>query len=427
MVGLIEAAGWAIVGGCAAQAAVSLYGALQRHSRECDAAEREARLFQQRAQLLLQSDQADHARHALSWNGNRKFTIDRKVMEAKDICSFYLKPHDGKPLAPFLPGQYLTFQLRIPDQPKAVIRCYSLSDSPVNRDHYRVTIKRLGPPPDSPDSPPGLSSSYFHDQLEEGDIVDVRAPAGHFFLDEAAEKPVVLIAGGVGLTPLWSMLNAICDSGIPRETWFFYGVTNRSDHAMHARMAEIKREFDNVRVVVCYSRPTDSCVRDRDYDHEGYVDVALIKSLLPSSNYEFYVCGPPPMMEAVTNDLKAWGVPESDVNFEAFGPATVKRKAPSSSVREAAATAEGGEGLEVQFARSGKRLSWSPDQGSLLDLAEAHDISIESGCRAGNCGTCVTAIKEGTVSYLSEPGAEPGEGSCLACIAVPSSRLILDS
>ncbi len=108
---------------------------MQRRVRENNTSMREARLFQQRALLLLQSDQADRDRSELSWNGNRKFYIDRKVEEAKDICSFYFKPHDHKPLAPFLPGQFLTFQLKVPDQPKPLIRCYSLSDSPANAEH----------------------------------------------------------------------------------------------------------------------------------------------------------------------------------------------------------------------------------------------------------------------------------------------------
>ncbi len=427
LAGIIEVVGWVIVVGFAALVAVGLYGAIQRRIRESTTAAREARLFEQRARLLLQSDQADRERHELSWNGNRKFYIDRSVEEAKDICSYYLKPHDHKPLAPFLPGQFLTFHLKIPGQPKPVIRCYSLSGSPVDLDHYRVTIKRLDPPPGKPDAPPGLSSNYFHKELKEGDILDVRAPSGHFCLDKSTEKPVVLIGGGVGLTPVWSMLNMICDSGSRREAWFFYGVTNRADHAMHDRMAEIRRNHDNVRIVVCYSQPTESCVQGRDYDNQGFVSVELFKKLLPSSNYEFYICGPPPMMQAVTNDLKEWGVPDSDVNFEAFGPATIKRKSPPKPAQEAAAAAEAGDGLEVVFARSGKTLSWKSDQGSLLDLAEKHGISIDYGCRAGSCGTCVTAIKEGEVSYLSEPDAEPDEGSCLTCIAVPRSHLILDS
>ncbi|MFQ5785581.1 MAG: 2Fe-2S iron-sulfur cluster-binding protein [Alphaproteobacteria bacterium] len=422
MVGIIEAAGWAIVGGSAAQAATGLYGAIQRRLRESATAARDARLFEQRARLLLQSDRADRERSELSWNGNRKFYIDRKVEEAKDICSFYLKPHDDKPLAPFLPGQYLTFQLKIPGQAKPLVRCYSLSDTPTNLDHYRVTIKRLDPPPKKPDAPPGLSSNYFHRELKEGAILDVRAPAGHFHLDQTAEKPVVLIGGGVGLTPVWSMLNTICALGSRRETWFFYGVTNRTDHAMYERMKEIRRDHDNVRIVVCYSRPTESCTQGSDYDHQGFVSVELFRKLLPSNNYEFYICGPPPMMQAVTNDLKEWGVPDGDVHFEAFGPATIKRTSPAKPAQDAAAS----DGIEVVFARSDKILTWKPERGSLLDFAEENGISIDYGCRAGNCGTCVTAVKEGEVTYLSEPGAEPDKGSCLTCIAVPRSRLVLD-
>ena len=133
------------------------------------------------------------------------------------------------------------------------------------------------------------------------------------------------------------------------------------------------------------------------------------------------------MMQAVTSDLREWGVPDGDVKFEAFGPATIKRKSPPKPAQDAAAAAAAGDGIEVVFERSGKTLHWKPDYGSLLEFAEANDISIDSGCRAGNCGTCVTAVKEGEVSYLSEPGAQPDEGSCLTCIAVPSGRLILDS
>ena len=185
MAGIIEVVGWVIVGGSAALMAVGLYGAIQRRVRESTTAAREARLFQQRAQLLLQSNRADRERSELSWNGNRKFYIDQKVEEAKDICSFYLKPHDHKPLAPFLPGQYLTFQLTIPDRAKPLIRCYSLSDSPAIRDHYRVTIKRMDPPPKEPDAPPGLSSNFFHKELVEGDILDVRPGGG--LEDQAGE------------------------------------------------------------------------------------------------------------------------------------------------------------------------------------------------------------------------------------------------
>lgn len=420
MVGLIEAIGIATVGAAAGQALSGLYGSLRRRADETKRAEESRKLFEQRAHLLLETERAERDRHQLTWNGHRKFYIDRTVDEAKDVRSFYLKPHDQKPLAPFLPGQYLTFQLRVPGQPKAVIRCYSLSDSPLERDYYRVTIKRLGPPPKDPDKPPGLSSNFFHGVLKEGDILDVRAPSGHFYLDQTSERPVVLIGGGVGLTPVLSMLNTICGSGSKRETWFFYGITNRSEHAMYDHLAEIEQSHDNVNIVPCYSRPSESCVEGRDYRHEGFVSVDLMKSLLPSNNFDFYICGPPPMMEMVTKDLRSWGVPDESVNFEAFGPATVKKAA------DPIASPANAEGIEVRFARSEKTLSWTPDCGTLLEFAEANGINLDSGCRAGNCGTCQTAIREGKVKYLSDPGAPCDEGSCLVCVAVPQGPIVVE-
>lgn len=427
MVGVLEVAGYTIVGGALGQVAAGLYGLVRRRAEEATRAREEVRLFEERARLVLNYERAERDRAELSWNGFRKFYIDRKVPETKDVCSFYLRPHDAKALPPFLPGQYLTFQLKIPGQPKPVIRCYSLSDSPTALDYYRVTIKRLAPPPKNPDAPPGLSSNYFHQQLNEGDILDVKAPGGHFYLDQSTDKPVVLIGGGVGLTPVLSMLNTIVRSGSRRETWFFYGVTNRNDHAMYDHLNEIRRTCDNVRVVVCYSHPSADCVEGRDYDHAGFVGIDLFKKLLPSNNYEFYICGPPPMMDSITNALSAWGVPDESVKFEAFGPATVKRNKTSEQVRDAAAAASGSEGIEIVFARSSRTVRWTPAGGSILEIAERNGISLDFGCRAGNCGTCVTAVKEGEISYLTEPGAKPDAGSCLTCIAMPKCRLVLDS
>ncbi len=427
MVGVLEAAGYAIVGATLGQALVGLYGLARRRAETARRAGEEARLFELRARLLLEHERADRDRSALSWNGLRKFYIARKVPETTHVCSFYLKPHDHKPLAPFLPGQYLTFQLKIPDRSKPVVRCYSLSESPTEMDFYRVTIKRLQPPPKSPDAPPGLSSNFFHSRLNEGDILDVQAPKGHFYLEQTSERPVVLIAGGIGLTPLLSMLNIIVHSGSRRETWLFYGVTDRTDHTMYDHLNEVRKNCDNVRVVVFYSNPDEACVEGRDYDHAGFVSVDVIRRVLPSVAYEFYVCGPPPMMALITNGLRDWGVPDETIHTEAFGPATIKRKTPPKPAQEAAAAAEAGQGIEVVFARLGKTLHWKPASGSILDLAEQNGISLDFGCRAGNCGTCVTAVRQGEVAYLSEPGAEPDEGSCLTCIAVPKSRLVLDS
>ena len=369
--------------------------------------------------------QFERQRSELSWNGFRKFEVERKEIEAEGVCSFYLQPHDRKALPPFEPGQFLTFQINHPDQPKPLIRCYSLSDSPNHPQYYRVTIKRVPSPRDNPDVPPGLSSNYFHDLVQAGDILDVKAPSGHFFLDTTKHAPVVLIGGGVGLTPVLSMLNAIVETGSKRETYFFYGVTNSSDHAMKNHLHKLSLEHENVHIHVCYSKPHTDDLVGEFFHHEGRVTVDLFKEILPTKNFEFYLCGPPPMMTSIVEGLEEWGVPEDRINFEAFGPASVKK-----AKREVAQAVEAeniGAEINVTFARSGKTIAWSPVAGSILEFAEEQGVMIDSGCRAGNCGTCITAIKEGDVSYINEPGSPPEAGSCLTCISVPKGNLILDA
>jgi ferredoxin-NADP reductase len=287
-----------------------------------------------------------------------------------------------------------------------------------------VSIKKQVPPRDKPEAPPGLSSSFFHDQLDEGDIVDVKAPGGHFFLDLTKSNPVVLIGGGVGLTPVLSMLNAICEAGSKRETWFFYGCRNGGDLVMRAHFDRIRKEHDNVRLFICYSDPMPGEeMEGRDFDFGSRISIDWMKTVLPSSNYEFYLCGPPPFMGSLVKGLEDWGVPEKDIKFEAFGPATVKR----TPAAQASAEATAGSNLQVTFSKSEKTVPWSPEIGSLLDFAEEHGVAIEFGCRAGNCGTCLTAIKAGDVTYVNPPGSPPEAGSCLACVSVPKSNLTLDA
>jgi ferredoxin-NADP reductase len=391
--------------------------ALASHRRRAELDLLRERVESLRRQRLVASDST------AAWNGYRKFEVQKRADECGDICSFYLIPHDRKSLPRFRPGQYLTFQLGIPGQAKPVVRCYSLSEAP-GREYYRVTIKRLAAPRDKPEALPGLSSNFFHQHVQVGDILNVKAPGGHFFLDLADNAPVVLIGGGVGLTPVLSMLNAIVEGGSNRQTWFFYGVRNRQEHIMADHLRRIALEHANVRLHVCYSNPDPDAVKERDYHHAERVSVELFKRLLPSSNFRFYICGPPAMMESLVHGLEAWGVPKEHIHFEAFGPATVKRAAP---VQPAASGAGAETAIEVQFVRSGKKCGWTAAAGSLLELAEANGIVIDSGCRAGNCGTCLTAIRSGSVTYAQQPGYKPEEGSCLTCLAVPKEPLILDA
>jgi ferredoxin len=176
---------------------------------------------------------------------------------------------------------------------------------------------------------------------------------------------------------------------------------------------------------VCYSQPLEHEVPGRDYQHHGRVTVELMKRLLPSNNYDYFLCGPGAFMESITEDLRRWGVPDEWVHFEAFGPASVKRAAkPEAKV---GVTFPPMGGLEVAFARSGRTATWKGSGRSVLELAEEVGVKIDAGCRAGNCGSCLVAIKSGSVEYISGHGADVEQGSCLACICRPSTALVLDA
>jgi ferredoxin-NADP reductase len=417
-------AGIAIVAAVLIQVALMLAATMRRVAmeRETSRLAQDVLRFQIDAALINFRVKRDTAE--FSWNGLRKFTIARKVFEVEGVHSFYLSPHDGKPLPPFLPGQHLTFELKIPGQIKPVIRCYSLSDSPKHPDFYRVTIKKTHPQGDIPDAAPGLSSTFFNDVVREGDIVDVKAPTGHFHLQPQRDIPTVLIAGGIGITPVLSMLNSLCEASHRGEIWFFLGVRNSAEHMMKQHLEELAASHRNLNLHICYSLPSEGDVLGSDYHTEGYVGVDLFKKLLPSNNYTFYICGPPPMMDSIVGGLYDWSVPEDQVHFEAFGQATVRK---TKKPEPASADASAEEAIEIAFVRSNKTLQWTETEGSILDLAEANGISMDFACRTGNCGTCVTAIKGGAVDYLVEPGYPIENGSCLACVGVPKGPLKLDA
>ena len=360
-----------------------------------------------------------------AWSGLRAFRIARKVIEdgAQSICSFYLVPEDGQALPPFFPGQFLTFRLDLPgtngtaDQ---IVRCYSLSEAP-RPDYYRVSIKRVTPP-DGTDIAPGRASNHLHDQFGVGDLLQLRAPGGHFHIDRD-DTPVVLIAGGIGITPMLSMLNWCLAEQPGREVWLFYGVRNSREMVMKSHLEALAAKHSHFHLRVCFSNPLPDDIAVRDYQHRARVDVRVLRLQLPLKAYHFYICGPTPMMESLVPALEEWGIPEARIHFEAFGPSSIQRKA---AVLPAATNAVAAADIMVNFAKSGKQLQWQPATCSLLEFAESNGISVNSGCRAGSCGSCQTTIQSGEVAYLQSPDYDPEPGSCLLCVCTPKSNLTLE-
>ncbi len=361
----------------------------------------------------------------LAWPGLRDFRVLRRQFDdaLRTQCSFHLAPVDGVPLPPFLAGQFLTFAFDIP-QPagganRLITRCYSVSDAP-RPDAYRITVKRVLSPPNRPELPPGIASSHLHDRVQEGDLLRVRAPSGRFFIDADAEVPAVFIAGGIGITPLVSMLGWCLAQQPGRVLHLFYGLRHGGEHAFKSSLEALAAQHPAFHLNVVYSQPGQADVLGRDHQHAGYVDVALLRQTLPHGRHAFYICGPPPMMASLIPALIAWGIPPQDIHHEAFGPASLVPVQAASA--EAATTT-----VEVQFRRSGRTLIWDGQDASLLDFAERHGIAAESGCRSGSCGSCETGIRSGTVRYAVKPDHEVAAGRCLLCVGTPGSALVLDA
>lgn len=361
-------------------------------------------------------------------SGPRAFRVARRVYEdaAQTQCSFYLEPVDGLPLPDYKPGQFLTFSLLLAAEAGAVARpvtrCYSLSDSP-SPSHYRVTIKRVVAPAEPAGVPDGAVSQYFHDHVHAGHTLQVRAPSGHFHLDTQARTPVVLVAGGIGITPMMSMLRWCAQHQPERMVHLYYGVRNSAEHAFKVTLEEMARALPQLRLHVVYSRPLAEDKQGVDYQHQGRVDVALLKQTLPHGVHAFYICGPAALMESLVPDLQQWGVARSDLHFEAFGPASVRLPVDGATVQAADVAVP----LSVHFQRSGRTLSWTGKQSNLLDFAEAHGIQVESGCRSGSCGSCMSTVVTGTVDYASPPDFELAPGQCLLCVGRPRAALALDA
>jgi ferredoxin-NADP reductase len=407
--------------GCLVCAWVALEGllfsvrAVQRRLRWEQNYVRERDEFCRRVEATARAARAEKA--IADWEGWRPFRVAAIVDEARDVKSFYFEPVDGRPLSPFAPGQYLTFRLPLPGGGTPLVRCYSLSDRP-REDFYRCTIKRVAAPEARPELPGGRGSSFFHNHVRVGDAIDVRAPGGTFLLDATASDPIVLIGSGIGITPLASMLDAILHINPKREVYALLGFRNGRDHPFRERLNKLVKEHASLHLHVSYSAPDVSDVLYHDYNHRGRMTIERVQEILPSNNYKFYVCGPGPMMETLVPALWAWGVPESHVHFEAFGPASVR----SASHKQTAS-----EPCEVRFERSDRTVMWDGTIGSLLEFGEAAGIAMPSGCRAGSCGECLTAIKSGSVLPIKPAGVPVPPGHCLTCVSVPARPLVLDA
>ena len=370
---------------------------------------------------------------AADWTGYRTFVVSDVKKEAEGITSVYLKPEDGKSIPFFSAGQYLTLKVPVPGQSKPVIRCYSLSSAPAAKDldHYRITVKAITTPlpsstPELPQHHLGVASHFINRSVCPGDLIEVKAPAGHFVLDETSQLPIVLLAGGIGITPMLSMLQRLAQSGSQRMALLLYGVRNSGDHAFEEEIRQLAAANENIHAIRCFSQPLQTDVLNQHYQVHGRVSVDLLKQILPNNHYQFYVCGPSSFMGSIYHGLIQWQVPENRIAYEAFGPETIGRKQKVSAISSEGIEAKYDQLDPVTFVKSNQAVLWSANQNSLLELAEENGIFPDSGCRAGSCGSCETSLLQGKVQYPVGEAVDCPPGKCLLCLAKPDGPVELD-
>ena len=268
--------------------------------------------YTQLAEVFIDAEQKLYDKAAGS--GFRPFVVARREPESSEITSFYLKPADGGPVCDFEPGQYISLKRFVQginvDQP----RQYTLSDAP-NGQWLRISVKRER----LADMPPGHISNIMHDGVEAGSIVEISAPMGEFTLDRSKTTPVVLISGGVGITPMVSMLASIAAQDSTRRVAFVHACRHGRVHAFRRWVDEIAARHRNVSRMVFYETAGADDRLDRDFDFTGRLDYAKIvdKALLPDADY--YLCGPVPFMKAQQASLLGAGVDMKRIRTEVFG------------------------------------------------------------------------------------------------------------
>ena len=354
--------------------------------------------------------------------------------ETPNVKTFRLMEPEGVAIPfTFHPGQFLTFSAEI--EGRRVSRSYTIASSPSRRDHVEITVKR---------EEQGLESRHLHDRVKVGDLLEVSGPAGAFTFAGRESDSIVLIAGGVGITPMMSVIRFLTDRAWPGEIHFLYGARSTLDFIFRDELEYLQRRHPNLHVAATMSSRAEGTAW---MGPQGQISREFIARSVPDiARRRVHLCGPPPMMEAVQAALTELGVPKEQVRTEAFGPAkgraavapvapipttpapagapaAVAPAVPAAVVAPPTATAK------VDFLRSGKTAPLAPDQ-TVLEAAEAVGVAIDYSCRVGTCGTCMVPLKAGAVTMEVEDGLPPEErarGMILACQAKSVGNLLVEA
>ncbi len=345
---------------------------------------------------------------ANSW---RPYRIEKVVQETATVRSFHLKPTDGKSLPSYDPGQFLPIRITASGA-TPLVRTYTLTSLAGDPD-LRISVKREAE---------GSASRVLHDVMREGSLIEAMGPRGDFLLDRAVERPAVFLSGGIGITPMLAMLRGLVAENRRtrgrRRAWFLHSARTAEERPFVEELSALANGDASVTVLGIQTGGGER------------LTAPGLREILPFDDYDFFICGPAAMSQNLYDGLRDLNVSDARILLEAFGPASVLRRPDQGAAEPLPHVAPAEGSAKVRFANSGVELDWTPEKGSLLDLAEAAGLSPAYACRNGLCGTCALRLIDGEVSYPEAPSAKIRPGEVLACCAVPragSESLELDA
>ncbi|MFJ7951050.1 NO-inducible flavohemoprotein [Lysinibacillus sp. NPDC096418] len=234
------------------------------------------------------------------WRLFKPLKVAKKVSESELVTSVYFVTEDGSPLPAYQPGQYISVRVKMPNEEYLMNRQYTLSQANAE-DGYRISVKR-----ESDHTPNGKVSNFIHDTLQVGDMVDVSVPAGVFVLEESS-APITFISGGIGVTPLNSMLQSLSNDAA-NEVNFIQCARNEKVVAFSDDIQAKVNTLPNASYTALYS------------DEDKLITKELLAEKV-ANNADVYVCGPVGFMEAVIKNLHEIGIADEKIHYEFFGPA----------------------------------------------------------------------------------------------------------
>jgi ferredoxin-NADP reductase len=342
--------------------------------------------------------------------------------ETHDVKTFRFAPI-GAGALPFdyQPGQFVTFNLDIPKQPKTTKRSYTIASSPTQRDYFEVTIKR---------EEKGLVSRFMHDDVALGDELDIKAPNGKFYFNGENENSVVLVSGGVGITPMMSAVRYLTDRCWDGNIYFLFCTRSSNDFIFERELQQLQARHKNLHVLVSMTRAEGTSWMGP----QGRFTPQLVNDFIPDIELKTaHICGPPAMMDATVNMLIDLGMPSERVKTEAFGGAPPKEKEDIPKKKQQVQLKQVDTsvltGFEVSFTQSNKKAIAHSDE-TILDIADNLDVEIDNSCRSGSCGSCIVKLVSGEVEMEVDDALEEDEkqqGYILACQSIPKTPVEIEA